>query len=145
VDIWDFGWDTKLSTVPPWNVNKTVTELKANKSIIHYLQPHGPWIGKTKLTLANGRPQSVTNSVMADVLIAKRVRQGEIALSKLKRAYRQNLRLVLKYMADLVSCLDGKIIVTSDHGELLGEYGFLLHPKKLRAIELRVVPWFEIK
>jgi len=145
LDIWDFGWDAKLSTVTPWNVNKTVRKFKPAKSIIHYLQPHGPWIGKTKLTLANQGFQSIKHPIMADTLIAEKIRKGEITLQRLKQAYRDNLRLALKYVGELVPILSGKIVITSDHGELLGEHGFLLHPQKLRAIELRVVPWFEIK
>ena len=73
----------------------------------------------------------------------------------LKEAYRDNLRLVLKHAADLVPMLEGKVVITSDHGEALGEHGLFLHPLfrpyfphrswGLAVAELRIVPWFEVR
>lgn len=45
-----------------------------------------------------------------------------------KEAYKKNLVSVLKEVQRLVDDLEGKIIVTSDHGEALGEDGIYLHP-----------------
>jgi hypothetical protein len=49
IDVWDRGWDEKLGTVPPWVVNETALNViphhKGRRFIIHYLQPHAPYIG----------------------------------------------------------------------------------------------------
>lgn len=57
---------------------------------------------------------------------------------------------MLDHAEELIQYLNGKSIVTSDHGELLGEpvlpptvreYG---HPANLYTPELCVVPWLEV-
>jgi hypothetical protein len=45
IDVWDFGWDENLCTVPPTEVNKAYSSNKdGNRKIIHYLQPHRPYL-----------------------------------------------------------------------------------------------------
>ena len=47
----------------------------------------------------------------------------------LREAYKENLRIVLDYLAKLCKKFSGnKIIITADHGELLGEEGAYEHP-----------------
>lgn len=138
VDIWDFGWDDELNTTPPDSVNRTIEDgySDCDRCIIHYCQPHGNWIAEPKIFIKDGELGTVT----------ERVKRGEIPPDKVKKAYRANLRLALDYASDLVSKLDGRIVVTGDHGELLGEYGIYgQHPLYLPAPELRIVPWLEVK
>ena len=58
--------------------------------------------------------------------------------------YRKDLRMVLEEVARLVEELDGKVIVTADHGELLGEGGWG-HYIGGEEDELRHVPWLEVE
>lgn len=48
VDVWDEGWNEELGTAHPRVVNKDVLDMKeffqANRFIIHYMQPHDPYI-----------------------------------------------------------------------------------------------------
>ena len=146
VDIWDRGWDEKLSTVPSEEVNKAVLEdinrgAFKGKNIIWYIQPHFPWIGKTKLT-AFSRDWNDKDLVWQ---IWEKIRKGEIAKEKLREAYRDNLRLVIQSVSELIPHLDGKTVITSDHGELLGELGMFEHPSNIKAKELREVPWLEVE
>jgi hypothetical protein len=73
----------------------------------------------------------------------------DVDLSVAQQAYRENLELVLDDVARLFDIFDGKIVLTSDHGEMLGERGGLLptrkygHPPSIPAPKLREVPWFE--
>jgi hypothetical protein len=60
----------------------------------------------------------------------------------LRAAYANNLALVLEQCSKLVKLLRGKIVITSDHGELLGEGGRYGHPCKSKSDLLRAVPWF---
>lgn len=52
VDVWDFGWDKNLKTVPPVEVNKAVEVSKSlhpkKRLIIHYMQPHPPYLELSK-------------------------------------------------------------------------------------------------
>lgn len=68
--------------------------------------------------------------------------QGEDALQD---AYRKNLRFVLEEVSELVKHLPGKVVITADHGELLGEEGLYAHPKLVDLPSLRNVPWFEVE
>jgi hypothetical protein len=49
VDIWRFGWDDNLGTVHPETVNEAVLDrpellTKRDRTVVHYLQPHMPYI-----------------------------------------------------------------------------------------------------
>jgi len=76
-----------------------------------------------------------------DELIARK-----LGVEGLRRAYEENLKLVLSYVNKLVPHLKGKelVVITADHGELLGERGLFGHPEGVRVPELIEVPWLEI-
>jgi len=61
-----------------------------------------------------------------------------------RKAYSDNLEIVLKCVAELVMNLSGKVIVTADHGELLGEGGRYGHPMRSSDPILLEVPWLVI-
>jgi len=144
IDVWDFGWDNELSTVPPWNINKYALKYIDKKMIIHYMQPHGVYIGEPKLIFRKrGTPHDVA---FGDIYVVEKIRRGELTVELLRKAYEGNLRLVLKYVKELVEKLPHKkIVVTADHGELLGEDGLFLHPCDRDHRILRIVPWLEIE
>jgi len=60
----------------------------------------------------------------------------------LRLAYAFNLRIVLEYVSLLVNHLEGEIIITSDHGEFLGERGYFSHNWGIKNRIVRHVPWF---
>jgi len=144
-DIFLSEWDPNLGTVPPWNVNKTVLNLKQRSNlIIHYIQPHLPYIGKTKVFFPVPLEEKRKFTVQAH-LIDKEMKSGKITQKKLKEAYEDNLRLVLLYVAKLIPHLKGKIVITSDHGELLDTSA--KKPWHFAGSEntiLREVPWLEL-
>jgi len=123
---------------------KTVTEhaLQAHEDypnkrlIIHYLQPHQPYLSEF------GRERFETHR---DTMLA--VKHSDVERDDVVRAYRENLDIVLEEAAQLIELLPGKTVVTSDHGELLGEreqpipvrrFG---HPGGVYVEELLTVPW----
>lgn len=61
---------------------------------------------------------------------------------KLRDLYEGNLRIVLEEVQKLLENLDGNIIVTADHGDLLGENGIYGHG--FEEDKLKEVPWLEI-
>ena len=61
------------------------------------------------------------------------------------KGHTEDLRLILKYIKEIIDCFSSKtIVITSDHGELLGEYKRYGHHTEKRYKELIEVPWFEI-
>ena len=63
----------------------------------------------------------------------------------LQKAYAANLERALKQVAVLVKHLTGKIVITSDHGEFLGEGRRYAHPYGSLDPTLIEVPWLIIE
>lgn len=60
-------------------------------------------------------------------------------------AYRGNLKLVIEEENKLTEELEGKVVLTSDHGNCIGKYGIYAHPPGLRVKELVKVPGVVLK
>lgn len=63
----------------------------------------------------------------------------------LRNAYRANLKFALVQVARLVKQLSGRIVISSDHGEFLGENRCYAHPPSSDSPILREVPWLVIE
>lgn len=104
--------------------------------VVHYLQPHRPF-----LTSDIGFSEGFRDNPW------KALGQGKIEREAIWSAYRENLEVVVDDALDLLEWLPGRNVLTSDHGNLLGEsprylpirlYG---HPGGVRVPELVEVPW----
>jgi len=118
------------------------------RNIVWYMQPHYPWIYYKELSL------KLRNAVMwqhftPKNLVSEQLKRKAINKHEVVKAYISNLEAVLKAVSELVKevkrFFEGKIIVTSDHGELLGDYGLFLHPPRYELPQLHIVPWLEVK
>ena len=69
----------------------------------------------------------------------------KVGKDKLKELYQQDLELALKEVEKLLEELDGKVVITSDHGESFGENLEWGHPLKSKNPVLVEVPWLEVK
>lgn len=51
VDVWNSGWDEEKDTVPPEKVKEAaldaLEEYEDKRIVVHYIQPHYPYLGKT--------------------------------------------------------------------------------------------------
>lgn len=136
-------WDEREGTVLPESIirdAKTAEKLSSDKKkIIHFIQPHFPFVGSdidtgfenSDVWLGNGK----------DLNIWARAERGEITQEKVWEAYRQNLEYVLPKARELAEELEGKTIITSDHGNIVGERGMYGHPSNSDLKVLRKVPW----
>lgn len=116
--------------------------------IIHYFQPHAPYIGETKLLgYTDTLPFAHFDNQEASPPcrpIWEGVRSGTLDGDLVKRAYRDNLRLVLSEARKLVDAIPKvPAFITSDHGELLGEDGLWGH-HEFDHKKIREVPWFQV-
>lgn len=66
-------------------------------------------------------------------------------VQRLKKIYKQNLEIVLKSLQEVIPKLNGKIIITADHGEAFGENGIWFHQLEVDSPVLKEVPWFEVE
>lgn len=144
IHIWkEEGWDEELRTVLP----ETVTEyaLRANREypnkrlLIHYIQPHYPFLGPTGRKYFEGGKLDFWQ----DLMTGKKEYDPDV----LWDAFVENLKIAMPAVRDAMQSLEGKTVVTADHGQMLGErswpfpireYG---HPRGIYTEELVKVPW----
>lgn len=69
----------------------------------------------------------------------------EHGLEKTKEYYSKDLDLALENISELIEKLDGKVVVTADHGESWGEKLEWGHPLGSNNPVLVEVPWLEIE
>lgn len=152
-EVWDYGWDSSLRTVPPEEV--TTAALDALRSfpekrmIIHYNQPHHPFLSDKELAK---RDEGIAHTLEGEFWGGQKkktawdlVRQGELPVERVTQAYKENVKIVMKEVEKLKEKLPGRVILTADHGDLFGEYGFYGHACGLRAEALVKVPWAVLK
>lgn len=148
IDLLD-EWDPELEIAHPETVTETALRAHADypnkRVIVHYMQPHIPFIGEYGRTV---QEQIDYRSVW------KPLRKGTcpVTVDEVWEAYDENLDLVFDYVEELLANLSGKVVITADHGNMVGErhgpfptrklYG---HPWGVYAPELVRVPWFKIE
>lgn len=150
-------WDPNIGVVPPQRVTKKAIECHQDypdkRIIVHYMQPHTPHLGEIGKRVqeefeVNGRSLddnketgvSINGKTIWDVY-----RDGHITNSELRESYQETLEIVMRDVESLVTELNGKIVISSDHGENLGEGKSgerLSHGMDTK--ECRYVPWFEL-
>jgi len=157
ISIWQSHWahftPARIPSVHPMSVNGVVLTCMSYGTspgaiVVHYLQPHSPFIGNVPLGLARwGRGKGDLHVAChaltrPDVAVA----EGVVTWAEVREAYLSNLRLVWDAVRQLVSALpDRRIVVTSDHGEMLGEDGGKFgHEANWMYPELFEVPWLEL-
>ena len=176
LDIWHNCWDKETNTVLPEDVNKIVLKSrhKNKRKIIHYLQPHQPYLSIKRSNL-NKKPKKSRSNKAKKITKKTRFYLGPLIKSvnrkkqwkikkyfgigslnmmqnlvvnnkidTLKTLYSENLKIVLRNVSSLVNNLDGKTIVTADHGEAFGENGEWAHEYGSVSPVLRTVPWLKV-
>lgn len=149
VHAWrETDWDDEYGTVLPSTMTKRALEAHERypkkRIIVHYLQPHYPFIGASaELNTRQFGQSEDTLDIWGNLM------RGNLDVSpeRIRRAYEENLDIVLEAIEPLLSDLDGRIVVSSDHGNIFGsrarpipirEWG---HPPGIYLPELVEVPW----
>ena len=148
-DVWNWGWHNMegIETVPAGEVVEGVAKVMARgytRIIAHFMQPHPPYIGTPKLginTFMRCRNAALGKEEGLDLLVNPVGFQQLVTLVKL--AYAGNLRYVLdEGVKPLLKYKGYRIVVTADHGEILGERDDFGHGGGKKVPELLEVPWF---
>lgn len=159
VDVWDKYWSEEYNTVTPDDMRKAVvaaSEDYPNKRILsHWLQPHYPFIGEKAKSLPKHSGVEKSHPELPDERSAKTVwdmlKEGDVEKGIAYEAYSENLAIALQEVEGLLGEIEGRIVITSDHGNMFGErakpiplrvYG---HPSGIYAEELIKVPWHIIE
>jgi hypothetical protein len=139
VDVWNRDYGKELGVTPPEKVTEAAMNEDSPRMVVHYFQPHAPYIGEKRLREETSRERDES---LKDIY--GRIDSGEISQEDLRGAYVSNLRRVIEAVKPLVDSVNGKSIITSDHGELLGEDKRFMHggvPHK----NLCELPWLTVE
>lgn len=154
-------WDKELKTVPPNEVKSKTIEAKENfpnkRIMAHFMQPHNPYIGEKgkRFREKHGEPypdQSITEDTVEHIGEGKHpelIQDDVLTKQKLEEFYIENLEIVLEEVNELTEILDGKTVITADHGELLLEKPLPFSERKfghpsIATRKLREVPWLTV-
>ncbi|MFW5918614.1 MAG: hypothetical protein ACOCSF_00260 [Halanaeroarchaeum sp.] len=186
-DLWDAEWDDQLGTVRPEDVNSYVRDHweeieSSEQAVIHYMQPHAPFIahgkGRKVNTIRKSFEEAKAEGEMTDDGLFSRaldpvkprierfLEQSELAMKlgmlveldatsvfdlgadgakeTLLKYYEENLRAGFEAAAELAADLDGRVVITADHGEAFGEQGIWEHHVETPIPALIEVPWLVV-
>ena len=141
VEVWSSSWDDSLGTVRAEAVtDHTIAagrETDADRYIAHYMQPHHPFVGHPELNEGIG-----FNAGSEFTDIWEKYRRGYVTDDAVWEGYRDNLRYVLDSVEVLLNNFDADdVVITSDHGNALGEWGIYGHPMYVPIDTLKRVPF----
>ncbi|QGX96466.1 hypothetical protein EI982_17620 [Haloplanus rallus] len=165
IDLLD-DWDQDLETVHPETVVEAALDAHRRfpnkRLIVHFMQPHFPFIGETGRRIAakgwsteqgdgGGGEQAIDGRTVWQQLRAG-TEGTELTHELAWEAYCENLEVVLDHVERLLDGIDGKTVVSADHGNMVGErlrplpsrrkYG---HYYGVYTPELVRVPWHVIE
>ncbi|WP_144928069.1 alkaline phosphatase family protein [Halorubrum salsamenti] len=133
------------ATDPRESLEKTTTAaIRAMKNhpnkrlLIHYMQPHGPHIGERADEIRTDHPEYRRMFSL--------YRDGLVSNETLWKTYIDTIEIVESQVDDLLDELNGKTVISSDHGENMGEiqHGIEMVEHGLETPECRLVPWLEL-
>lgn len=124
-------------------------EYPNKRVVVHYIQPHYPFVRDPDLqftTFRNTDEWDIEGDPRAaDVWEA--LHAGIVSKEDVWAGYRRNLDYVLEEVGTLLEEIDGRGVVSADHGNLLGERAYPVpirgygHPSELVQPSLTTVPW----
>lgn len=141
-EVWKYAWDDDPGTVPARAVTDRAIALARERNpeflVIHYMQPHHPFV-PDPIEGDEGMVRSGEESSPANPWIS--LRRGKVRKGRVWEAYEANLRYVLEEVEVLLSNIEGRVVITADHGNLFGEWGLYGHPMYTPVPAVLDVPW----
>ena len=110
-------------------------EYPHKRLLVHYMQPHHPFFGPS------------ADRIEHKDSYLKTVKENGLDRESVRQLYRENLEIVLESVRQLVEEVEGRIVISSDHGEMLGDREAPIpvvryyHPARVHVPELVKVPW----
>ncbi|MBP1985607.1 arylsulfatase A-like enzyme [Halolamina salifodinae] len=127
---WMIDGDVGSRINPEYTTDRAIKagrEQPTEQLVVHYMYPHDPFPLADRAELF--RPFDS-------------LRSGDISREEAYSEYLDHLRLVLDEVERLLDNLDAeKVVITADHGEAFGEFGFYRHVIGCPLPCIREVPW----
>lgn len=143
-EVWRYAWDDDRGTIPARPLtDRAVTTCRReeyDRVVVHYMQPHFPFIGSDETW---GRMHVENFGAGGEDNIWYKAMMGEVDPDDIWKAYDENLEYVWEEVGILRENVDGRLVVTADHGNAIGQWGMWGHRARVPAPSLRWVPWDE--
>lgn len=150
IPIYNTHWNDRLRTVKADAVYDEVYDLveDSTRIVAHTVQPHYPHICRIDnrtFPVPNGlHPAELPVNTDEEFRIQSVLSHGLVDLEDVRKSYRISVRYAwetaIRTAAKLVN--QGQtVVITADHGELFGEWGFVEHPTNVPLRALIDVPW----
>jgi len=150
IRMWEENWNEDYGTaLPETMVNKTLetSQKYPDKRLISmFVQPHAPFLGETGRSIdqAGFTGGGVIKDQREIESLWHRTARGDLETDTVFRAYEENLEILMPHLTKLTNELEGKTVITSDHGNAFGEKYIYGHPSGVHIDPLVQVPWLEI-
>jgi len=153
-DVTNYEADGKPLPAPPAHVVsdqaiRVGRNMNWDKMIVHYMQPHIPFIRHTGdnykkiFSQVDGSRRNKHDDHSVDIYEFDLLRRGEIDFDTFWKAYKETLITVLDDLKTLLTSIDAeKVVISADHGNAVGEFGIYGH-KNVALPAIREVPWCE--
>jgi hypothetical protein len=146
-----FGENRKMWIYPGVNFEKLLeyqTKYPTMRHLVHIIPPHLPFLGKKGRAFMKSldviNPHTTEGHGNAKAYDKVTEYGKEHGWHDPKECYRENLKFAMGWIEKFIDRIVGKVVVTADHGELLGEGDIYGHVEGFEDV-LRVVPWFEVR
>lgn len=143
-----YARDDERGTMPPGPLtDRAISAARSggyDRVIVHYMQPHYPFIGDgpvtgTTLDFEDGFGQS--DALREQKGIWTQIADGDRTPEPVIESYRANLEYVMPHVNLLCNNVDGRVAISADHGNALGEWGIWGHQVGTPVPGLVRVPW----
>jgi hypothetical protein len=132
-EIRRYGVDHESGSVPSRVITDRAISVgrskNPNRLIVHYMRPHEPY--------------DKGDDPLGPHVI-QRLQQGDLDADRVWNSYLDNLRGVLDEVRIFLNNIDAEeVVITADHGEAFGEWGFYGHTVACPHPSVRRVPWIK--
>lgn len=155
INVWNTGgWDEDLDTVLAETVTDAAidayNQFPKKRLVVHYMQPHYPFVPIDKDFGCLDSVESADNSTSGkNIWNQKFLNNIHVSDEDIWDMYNANLEYVLEHVERLISEIPGKTVISSDHGNYVGERASLIpiheygHPRGLYDKPVVCIPWLE--
>lgn len=148
-------WDDEIGTIQPDDVVDAAKEIHEDhpdkRLIVHFMQPHRPYLGPTAKKLRERVDLVGYRNQGEGLQIWGAVKEGKVTVEEVRTSYAESLDIVLEEVERFLDLVDGKSVLTADHGEMLGERVLPFtsrvwgHSEGFSTPALREVPWLTVE
>lgn len=143
--VWRYAEDPASGQTRPEAVTDAaihaIRNSDANRFIVHYIQPHAPFLH----CLGKYDSRANTGEAGSTQAVWRGLRDDQYDRDEVWRDYGRNLLRGLDEVQTLAENTARDIVITSDHGNALGELGIYGHPRYAATPVVRKVPWVRVE